>query len=219
MKRAFCPRPRPEAPLIPFRLKRHLARVLKRFACAGLPLGFAFTRQQRAYRHYAIGAHTYGSPRVLSWDETTSLAIGRYCSIARGVTIALGGEHRSDWVTTYPFGEFWPEAAGIEGHPRSRGDVVIGNDVWIGLDALILSGVTIGDGAVIGARAVVTKDVPPYAVVAGNPAQVVKYRFDDETIARLLAIRWWDWPEAKVREHLSALMSPDVAAFARTHHP
>ena len=205
--------------MIPSGLKRALARLFSRAARAGWPVGFAYTRQHPELAGYAIGAHTYGRPRVLAWDDATTLRIGRYCSIAKGVTIALGGEHRTDWVSTYPFGELWPEAQGVPGHPASRGDVVIGNDVWIGLDALILSGVTIGDGAVIGARAVVTQDVPPYAVVAGNPARVVRTRFDEETVARLLAIRWWDWPEAKVKAHLAELMGPDVAAFAAAHAP
>ncbi|HEX5127349.1 MAG TPA: CatB-related O-acetyltransferase, partial [Rhodocyclaceae bacterium] len=133
------------------------------------------TLQQR-YPQYSIGRGTYGDDLLVrNWNEGTTLRIGNYCSIAAGVKIYLGGEHRTDWVTTYPFSALWPEAAHIEGHPRSKGDVTIGNDVWIGTEAMILSGVTIGDGAVIGARAVVSRDVPPYAIVAGNPASVVRY--------------------------------------------
>jgi carbonic anhydrase/acetyltransferase-like protein (isoleucine patch superfamily) len=94
---------------------------------------------------------------------------------------------------------------------------MIGHDVWVGVDALILSGVTIGNGAVIAARSVVTKDVPPYAIVAGSPARVVKYRFDEDTIAVLLAIAWWDWPQAKIEEALPLLMSPNLDTFIRRY--
>lgn len=170
-------------------------------------------REKVAYADFEIGDGTYGKPAVLRWNEGTTLKIGRYCSIAKGVTISLGGEHRTDWVTTYPFPAIAPEAAQIPGHPRSKGDVVIGNDVWIGHEALILSGVTIGDGAVIGARAVVAKNVAPYSIVAGNPGRHVRFRFDDDTIARLQAIRWWDWPRERIIEALPLLLSPDLDAF------
>ena len=168
--------------------------------------------RQRQPRH-RIGKGSYGNPTIHAWDDTTRLTIGAYCSLADGVQIFLGGEHRVDWVSTYPFNVFWPAASGIAGHPASKGDVTIGNDVWIGTEAVILSGVTIGDGAVIGARAVVTKDVPPYAIAAGNPARVVKLRFDDATVARLLAVRWWDWDNDKIERALPLIMSPDVSTF------
>ena len=109
-----------------------------------------------------IGAHTYGAPLVRWWGEPANLSIGRFCSIADDVQIFLGGNHRTDWVTTYPFPVFraWHEARGIAGHPATRGDVHIGHDVWLGSGSVILSGVTIGHGAVIGCRAVVSRDVP-----------------------------------------------------------
>jgi chloramphenicol O-acetyltransferase type B len=165
---------------------------------------------------YDIGDYTYGSPDVFSYGEGARLRIGKYGSIASGVQIFLGGNHRPDWVTTYPFPVLdgdWPGAAGIVGTPLSKGDVVIGNDVWIGYGATILSGVRIGDGAVIGAMAVVTKDVPDYAIVAGNPARVVKMRFDDTSIARLLEIKWWDWPAERVDANTPLLCSNRVAEF------
>jgi acetyltransferase-like isoleucine patch superfamily enzyme len=165
---------------------------------------------------YDIGEYTYGSPRILSYGEGARLQIGSYCSIAVEVQIFLGGEHRPDWVTTYPFPPLsgdWPEARGIEGTPATKGDVVIGNDVWIGHGATILSGVTIGDGAVVGAMAVVAKDVPPYAIVVGNPARVVKVRFDEATVARLLEIKWWEWPEARIRENIRLLCSDRIEQF------
>ena len=148
----------------------------------------------KRYRTYEIGEHTYGHPEVLSWDDKTRLTIGKYCSIAEGVTIILGGGHRVDWVTTYPLSVFFDELGSCEGHPLTKGDLEIGHDVWVGYGATILSGIHIGDGAVIAARAVVTRDVPPYAIVAGNPARIIKYRFDTETIAELLELKWWNWP-------------------------
>ncbi|MEN1972204.1 CatB-related O-acetyltransferase [Luteimonas sp. MJ204] len=163
-----------------------------------------------------IGAHTYGKPRIRWWGEDANLLVGKYCSIAEGVEIFLGGNHRTDWITTFPFswfGKAWPEARGITGHPATRGDVVIGNDVWLGAGCVVLSGVRIGDGAVIGCRAVVSRDVPPFAIVTGNPAKVVRLRFDEGRIARLLAVRWWDWPDARVRRHIGLLMAGDVDRF------
>jgi len=165
---------------------------------------------------YEIGDYTYGHPEVLSYGEGARLRIGKFCSIASQVRIFLGGNHRTDWTTTYPFAAFigdWPEAAGIAGAPTSKGDVVVGNDVWIGHGATILSGVRIGDGAAIGAMAVVTKDVPDYAVVAGNPARVVRMRFDDATIGRLIQLKWWDWPAEQVRANLPVLCSDRVDEF------
>lgn len=169
-------------------------------------------------KKYCIGRHTYGNPKVFDWNDGGSLIIGKYTSIADEVTILLGGNHRMDWVTTYPFPALnneWPDAANIIGHPQSKGDVVIGNDVWIGNGATILSGVVIGDGAVVGAKAVVTKDVPPYAVVVGNPGKVVKYRFDDEIIEKLLKIKWWNWSDRKVAKNLSLLCSNDTERITK----
>jgi acetyltransferase-like isoleucine patch superfamily enzyme len=145
------------------------------------------------------------------------LKIGKFCSIAARVTIALGGNHRSDLVTTYPFIAFvadWPEAECLSGEDVaavSKGDVIIGNDVWIGYGVMILSGVTIGDGAVIGAGSVVTKDVEPYSIVAGNPARLIRKRFNDETIRKLLEIKWWDWPPEKIGKNLDVICGTDVA--------
>jgi acetyltransferase-like isoleucine patch superfamily enzyme len=165
---------------------------------------------------FQIGDHTYGRPKVVSRGEGASLKIGKYCSIATRVTIFLGSEHRVDWVSTYPFSFLWEEAKTIQGHPATKGDVVIGNDVWIGHGVTILSGVSVGDGAAIGACSLVTKDIPSYAIVAGNPAQIVRYRFQEETVKALLKIRWWDWPDQKVRDHIHSICSPSVDKFVRT---
>ena len=162
---------------------------------------------------YKIGEYTYGKPRVISWGEGASLRVGKYCSIGTNVTIFLGSEHHLDWVSTYPFSFLWPEGRSIPGHPFTKGDIVIGNDVWIGFGATLLSGVTIGDGAAVGACSLVTRDVPPYAIAAGNPAQVIRYRFKEETIQRLLQIEWWDWPDAKVKENVHLICSDSIDSF------
>jgi len=160
------------------------------------------------------GKGSYGQPVVRGWGENATATVGKYCSIASGVVIFTGGEHRVDWVTTYPFSVLWSEVAGhIQGHPKTKGNVIIGNDVWIGADAFILSGVTIGHGAVVGAKAVVTKNVPPYAIVGGNPAKIIRYRFDQETIDNLLTIAWWDWPDEKIRSNMHLLLSNNVEGF------
>ncbi len=164
------------------------------------------------YPQYRIGPHTYGVPEVYFYLNNADLTIGDYCSIAADVGIFLGGEHHPEWVSTYPFGALWSEHDHA-GQPRSRGDVVIGSDVWIGRGATIMSGVTVGDGAVIAARALVVKDVPPYGVVGGNPAKLIRHRFDPETIEKLLAIRWWGWPEDRVRRAAPLLQGPDLDEF------
>ena len=165
------------------------------------------------YPQYRIGRGSYGDLQVLTFGEDTTLRIGNYCSFARGVQIMLGGNHRPDWVTTYPFSAIDRRFRDFEGHPRSKGDVVIGNDVWIAREAMILSGVTVGDGAVIGARAVVSRNVPPYTIVAGNPATEVRTRFPEEIVARLLALRWWDWPDDRIAAAMPHLLSDRIEAF------
>lgn len=146
--------------------------------------------------------------------------LGKFCSIAGDVTIFLGGNHRTDWISTYPFNvlnELFPNARKITGHPSTKGDVVIGNDVWIGWGATILSGITIGNGAVVAAKAVVTKDVPPYAVVAGNPAHIVKYHFSAETINSLQKIQWRNWPIEKINCNARKICNGDMDTFIKEH--
>lgn len=173
------------------------------------PWEIFYTKEIFKDKPYEIGEYSYGNP-IVYFEGEGNLRIGKFCSIAfDSVKIFLGGNHRVDWTTTYPFNKIadFPEASHITGHPCSKGDVVIGNDVWIGMNATILSGVTIGDGAVVAAHAVVTKDVPPYAIVAGNPACVVKMRFSDDVIKHLLELKWWDWPIEKVRVYIPQLMN------------
>jgi len=162
------------------------------------------------------GRYTYGLPTFLIFDQNDRIEIGSFCSISGNVHIFGGGEHNIDWVSTYPFRVALGLArAGRDGHPKTRGPVVIGNDVWIGFAATILSGVTIGDGAVIGTGSVVTGDIEPYSVVAGNPARHIRYRFGDQERSRLLALRWWDWPIDQIRAQVDRLCSPEVAAFLK----
>lgn len=170
--------------------------------------------QEKALKQgWDIGDFTYGNPDVLDWGEGAKLRIGKYCSIAGGVRIFLGGDHRTDWVTTYPFNFFEVDYKYIKGHPHTKGDVVIGNDVWLAQKCVIMSGVTIGDGACVAAHTVVTKNVPPYGIVAGNPGRLVKTRFDDRTVQDLLQIKWWDWDHERVRKHIPLLLSDDTDNF------
>lgn len=168
--------------------------------------------------NYEIGDHTYGKPGVYDWSEGTKLIIGKYTAIASEVTIILGGNHRTEWASTYPFPAIaakWPQAALIEGHPWSKGNVTIGNDVWVGNDVTILSGVTIGDGAVVAACAVVAKDVPPYTIVGGNPAKPIKQRFTDKQIKGLLELKWWNWPDEKVGKYVHLLCSSNIEGLLK----
>jgi virginiamycin A acetyltransferase len=160
---------------------------------------------------FTIGAATYGRPKIRFPESGAKLTIGNYCSIADGVEILLGGNHRTDWVTTYPFPALpalWPAAGARTDHQATRGDVSFGHDVWLGSQCMILSGVSIGHGAVVAARSVVTRDVPPYAIVGGNPAKVIRMRFDEATITALLAQQWWNWPRTRIAQELPLLMAP-----------
>lgn len=172
-----------------------------------------FMSKNSQYALFDIGDWTYGHPQIHKWDKKTKLTIGKYCSIAGNVQILLGGEHRMDWVTTYPFNILFPEAAQFQGHPATKGDIRIGNDVWIGQNAIILSGVVLGNGAVIGAGSLITSDVPAYAIAAGNPAKIVRKRFSDDQIVELEKIAWWNWSRDKVISSLPFLLSNDINEF------
>lgn len=140
------------------------------------------------------------------------LMIGKFCSIACGAKfIFTSANHSLKSLSTYPFPIFFEEwgldVTDITDAWDNKGDIIVGNDVWIGYEAVILSGVTIGDGAIIGSRAVVTKDVPPYTIVGGVPAKPIRKRFDDVTIARLLELKWWDWSEERIKANLKIIQS------------
>lgn len=145
------------------------------------------------------------------------LVIGKYCAIARGAKFIMNGaNHAMSGLSTYPFyifGNGWESAAPGAGDLPWKGDTTIGNDVWIGYESLVMPGVSIGDGAIVAARSVVTGDVPPYSIVGGNPAAVIRRRFPDDVIARLLQVAWWSWPADKVTRHLQAITGGDVAAL------
>jgi len=143
------------------------------------------------------------------------LIIGKFCSIACGAKVVFtSANHSMKSLSTYPFPIFFEEW-GLDKEDVStawdnKGDIVIGNDVWIGYEAVVLSGVHIGDGAIIGTRAVVTRDVPPYTIVGGVPAKKIRMRYNEETVGRLLQLRWWDWPPAKIKENLRFIMEGDI---------
>ena len=157
------------------------------------------------YPNFEIGHKTYGdcSVLIMGWGVDATAKIGDYCSFGSHACLLYGGDHRTEWVTTFPLINKTDSVI-------SKGDIIIGNDVWIGHGAYVLSGVTVGDGAVIGCNAVVTKDVPPYTIVVGNPAEIVRKRFSDTVIQRLLAVRWWDFPDDEVMRLAPLLMSANI---------
>lgn len=142
------------------------------------------------------------------------LIIGKFCMIASDVKFIMNGaNHLTDALSTYPFAIFgngWEHAMEGKAYPQ-KGDLVIGNDVWIGYNATIMAGVTIGDGAIIATNATVVKDVEPYSIVGGNPAMLIRKRFDEKNIEQLLAIKWWDWDAEKLTKHIPYLTSNNIA--------
>ena len=166
----------------------------------------------------SFGKYSYGKPSIIWSNNNAKLTVGNFCSIAQNVKIYLGGNHRIDWVTTYPFGHIYKNIFnkfnGI-GHPATKGDVIIGNDVWIADNVTIMSGVTIGDGAVIANNSHVVKDVEPYALVGGNPAKLIKYRFTKEQIEKLLEIKWWYWDDEKINIFTPLLCDNNIDEFIK----
>jgi virginiamycin A acetyltransferase len=142
------------------------------------------------------------------------LIIGKFCAVATGVKFIMNGAaHNIQGLSSYPFRIFggeWERNLPSEFSFPYRGDTVVGNDVWLGYDSLIMPGMKIGDGAIVASRSVVTKDVPPYAIVGGNPARVIRTRFDEPTIAALLQIRWWDWDPEKITRNVAAITGTDI---------
>lgn len=150
------------------------------------------------------------------------LLIGRFCAIASGVQFIMNGaNHETAPISTFPFGIFgngWEqvnEGAAPGGKYPYKGDTVIKNDVWLGYGATLMPGVTVGNGAVVAAKAVVTRDVPDYAIAGGNPARIIRMRFDDASIEHLLRLAWWDWDAAKITQHLKLINSADVEALEK----
>ena len=164
-----------------------------------------------------IGRHTYGITynTISLFKEKDSVVIGSFCSFAPEVRILASGEHNFNTISTFPFNSYLTKT-GTEIDTLTKGPVKIGNDVWIGFRATILSGVTIGDGAVIGAGSIVTRDVPAYSIVCGGPAKVTKYRFSPETIEALLKIQWWNWENQKIINEIPGFYG-DVDSFILKH--
>lgn len=173
-----------------------------------------------------IGKHTYGANNIeVKWGDqqlyntkkkdviVSNLKIGNFCSIATNIIVYLGGNHRTNWITTYPFGHvnksIFNRFNGY-GHPSTNGDVIIGNDVWIGNNVTIMSGVKIGDGSIISANSHVVSDVKPYSIVGGNPAKFYYFRFDEETIKKLLSLKWWDMDDNIINEISPLLCSNNL---------
>lgn len=147
--------------------------------------------------------------------DAVKLVFGKFCAIAAETKFLMTGDHKLDGISTYPFPIFqkgWEAAFDLKSLPV-KGDIIVGDDVWFGYDCLIMNGVKIGSGAIIASRAVVKKDVPPYSIVAGNPARVVKMRFDEATIQRLLTIAWWNWDIEKINRNLQAICAGNVDAL------
>ena len=150
------------------------------------------------------------------------LVIGKFCSIACGVKFLFNSaNHTQSSLSTYPFPIFYEEWGLDRGHVTqawdNKGDIVIGNDVWIGYEAVVLAGVTVGDGAIIGARSLVTKDVPPYSIVGGVPARIIRRRFPEDTIAKLLKLQWWEWPAEKIKGCIGAIQRGEMETLEESH--
>ena len=152
-------------------------------------------------------------------NEIDNLMIGKFCSIASGVKFMMGGTqgHTYEWIASYPLDFLEEDFDGYNKIPpkaqKLKGDTVIGNDVWIGAEAMVMPGLKIADGAVIGARSLVTKDIGPYEIWGGNPAKLIKKRFSDEEIEKLLKIKWWDWSIEKIKANLHFIRSKNVNAL------
>lgn len=171
---------------------------------------------------YTIYNDFYDDPREFEKNNVLyhypinkdKLIIGKFCSIAcRAKFLMTSGNHAMSSLSTYTFpifNEEWNQSLNVKDAWDNKGDIIIGNDVWIGYEAIIMSGVKIGDGAIIGTRAVVTKDVQPYTIVGGVPAKVIKKRYDDYTISKLLKIKWWDWPKEKIKENIINIQSGNI---------
>lgn len=170
------------------------------------------------YSGYYHGHSFEDCARFLRPDEGADrLVIGSFCSIGSGAAFIMAGNqgHRHDWISTFPF--FWmsdvPAFAGALNGFQPSGDTVIGNDVWIGSEAIVMPGVKVGDGAILGTRALVTRDVEPYTIVGGNPAKPIRKRFDEARIAKLLEMRWWNWSDDELQRAMPILTSGDVEAL------
>lgn len=170
---------------------------------------YVFFRSKKFVSCWGVGS--YGSPRISCFDEVSKLSVGKYCSFADGVSLLLGSNHKLKCVTTYPYCKI--DKSKTLQDTNEKGDIVIGNDVWIGYGVTIIGEVKIGDGVIIGAGAVVVNDIPPYAVAVGIPAKVVKYRFSENQIKELLKIKWWNWNMSDIERKGKDLYTKDIDSF------
>jgi virginiamycin A acetyltransferase len=177
-------------------------------------------------KNISVGDYTYyDDPKGAENFETENvlyhysfshekLVLGNFCAIAEGTKFIMSSaNHKLDGFSTFPFcifGHGWEEKMSWNDF-TNKGDTIIGNDVWFGYESTIMPAVKIGSGAIIGTKAVVTKDVPPYAVIAGNPAKILRFRFNDETISELLKIKWWNWPKEKITQNIPNIIGADLA--------
>ncbi|MDC0296336.1 CatB-related O-acetyltransferase [Akkermansiaceae bacterium] len=170
-----------------------------------------------AEKQLIIGTHTYGINNLdihRYKGSESKIFIGKYCSLSKNITVITGGNHPLEWISTYPFRANWDMGGKYEdGMPYSNGDIIIGNDVWIGTGVTILSGVTIGHGAVVAAGSIIVKDVPPYSIFGGNPGKIIRFRFSEIHIEKLLKIKWWDWSDQKVKKNVRFLNSKTIDTF------
>jgi virginiamycin A acetyltransferase len=170
--------------------------------------------------HADRGTYFDRNVNIISWSDQYHIHLGKYNSVGRDCNFFLHANHRPDWITTSSqlWGLVTPEIAQMHmdmGHPSCKGNIIIENDVWIGAQSTIMSGVKISNGSIIAANSVVTKDVPPYAIVAGNPAVIVKYRFTEEQIDSLLKISWWNWDEQKIKDNAMLMWSDNIDDFIK----
>jgi acetyltransferase-like isoleucine patch superfamily enzyme len=200
---------------------RRRQRISNALSRLGIPTG----DNPAVPRGVELGRHTfgYGSETFHIYMQGARIEVGAYCSIHREARVLAGSEHVMTRPSTFPFNArlFDPAKGNLE-EAIDKGTTTIGNDVWIGIGAIVLSGVLVGDGAVIGAGAVVGKSVPPYAVIAGNPAHILRYRFESDVRRRLLALRWWDWDEAQIwaaKRWLTGDVTPFLEEMERIHEP
>jgi len=168
-----------------------------------------------------VGVGTYGHETInliKSPETDCDLYIGNYCSIGEGVTAYLGGDHNTRFLTTYPFGKRSKHLNSFDGNNTTtfKGDIKIGNDVWVGMNSTFMSGVTIGDGSIIAANSHIIKNVEPYTIVGGNPAKYIKHRFEKSIIDKLLEIKWWFFEDEKLNNFLSLLCSENYEDFLKT---
>lgn len=172
--------------------------------------------------HAGRGTYFDRTINIISWSDQYHIYLENYVSIGRDCNFFLHANHRTDWITTSSqlWGPVTNEIANMHmemGHPTSNGDIKVGNDVWIGAKSTIMSGIKINDGSVVAAGSVVTKDVPPFAIVGGNPAQIIKFRFSPEQILDLMNIKWWEWNEEKIKKEAMDLWSPNIDNFIKKH--